>query len=335
MSMGSSTLSRMSASLGRSQVSRVTRSSSSPWRTAAVSGASGLALISPAGSADIRRHCPCALLSRLSPPALDVEPEKAGRRHGERLRLLRALVGAREPERLHARVGSYRSYDRVARLFLSRARRDDMPRACLRQGWRPSASASRWRHIPDRFGPRASILGPGGEGTASSGESERREGAGRRGMIQARKLGHVVLKVRDVEKSKEFYTRVLGLKVAYDQKEWGAVFLSVGEQHHDLALFQLATGEAPTERQPGLHHMAWQLGSFAELQAAYRELTELGTPVDATIAHNVTRSIYFPDPDGNRVELYCDMVENGFEAMQTLGPRRDHLDIETGEVVSR
>jgi catechol-2,3-dioxygenase len=154
-------------------------------------------------------------------------------------------------------------------------------------------------------------------------------------MIQARKLGHVVLKVRDVEKSREFYTKALGLKVAYDQKEWGAVFLSAGEQHHDLALFQLATGETPAATQPGLHHMAWQLGSFAELQAAHRELTDQGIRVEATIAHNVTRSIYFADPDGNRVELYCDMVEHGFEAMQTLGPRRDLMDIETGEVVSR
>ena len=154
-------------------------------------------------------------------------------------------------------------------------------------------------------------------------------------MIQARKLGHVVLKVRDVQKSKEFYTRALGLKVAYEQTQWGAVFLSVGEQHHDLALFQVATGEAPTATQPGLHHMAWQLGTFAELQSAYRELHDLGIPVDATIAHNVTRSIYFADPDGNRVELYCDMVEHGFEAMQVLGPRRDLMDIETGDVVSR
>ena len=154
-------------------------------------------------------------------------------------------------------------------------------------------------------------------------------------MIQARKLGHVVLKVRDVQKSKEFYTRALGLKVAYDQKEWGAVFLSVGEQHHDLALFQLASGEAPAATQPGLHHMAWQLGSFEELQAAHRELGEMGIKVEATIAHNVTRSIYFHDPDGNRVELYCDMVEDGFAAMQTMGPRRDVLDITTGEVVTR
>jgi catechol-2,3-dioxygenase len=81
--------------------------------------------------------------------------------------------------------------------------------------------------------------------------------------------------------------------------------------------------------------MAWQLGSFEELQAAHRELTELGIKVESTIAHNVTRSIYFPDPDGNRVELYCDMVEHGFEAMQTMGPARDLLNIETGEVVKR
>ena len=144
-------------------------------------------------------------------------------------------------------------------------------------------------------------------------------------MIQARKLGHVVLKVRDVQKSKEFYTRALGLKVAYEQEEWGAVFLSVGEQHHDLALFQLATGETPAPTQPGLHHMAWQLGSYAELQAAYRELKALGVPVEATVEHNVTRSVYFPDPDGNRVELYCDMVENGFETMRTVGPRSDRM----------
>ena len=109
----------------------------------------------------------------------------------------------------------------------------------------------------------------------------------------------------------------------------------MGDQHHDLALFQLATGETPDDKQPGLHHMAWQLGSFEELQAAHRELTELGIKVESTIAHNVTRSIYFPDPDGNRVELYCDMVEHGFEAMQTMGPARDLLDIETGEVVKR
>ena len=76
-------------------------------------------------------------------------------------------------------------------------------------------------------------------------------------MIQARKLGHIVLKVTDARKSRDFYTRALGLKVAHEDLEHGAVFLSVGTQHHDLALFQLATGEAPGATQPGLHHAAW------------------------------------------------------------------------------
>src|SRR5213594_3171401 len=154
-------------------------------------------------------------------------------------------------------------------------------------------------------------------------------------MIQARKLGHLVLKVRDARASRDFYTRTLGLKVSHEDLEHGAVFLSFGTEHHELALFQLATGEPPEAAQPGVHHIAWQLGSFAELQAAHRELVELGIPVEATVEHNVTRSVYFFDPDGNRVELYCDMVSNGFEAMQTLGPARKLLDIETGEVVSQ
>ena len=146
-------------------------------------------------------------------------------------------------------------------------------------------------------------------------------------MIQAKKLGHLVLNVRDAGKSKEFYTRTLGLKVAHEDTERGTVFLSFGKEHHDLALFQLATGETPNAAQPGLHHMAWQLGSFEELQAAYRELKAMGVSVEATIEHNVTRSVYFPHPDGNRVELYCDMVEDGFETMRTVGPRRDPLDL--------
>jgi catechol-2,3-dioxygenase len=72
-----------------------------------------------------------------------------------------------------------------------------------------------------------------------------------------------------------------------------------------------------------MHHMAWQVGSFDELKAAYRELKADGFSID-TVEHNVTRSLYVLDPDGNRVELYCDMfathAPTGFEAMQRVGP---------------
>lgn len=152
-------------------------------------------------------------------------------------------------------------------------------------------------------------------------------------MIRAQKLGHVVLKVRDAKRSRDFYTRVLGLQVAHENLERGSVFLSLGDDHHHLALFQLATGDPPKPDQPGLFHMAWRLGSFEELQAAYRELRELGMPIESTVQHNVTRSVYVTDPDGNTVELYCDRWENGIEAMRTMGPASDPLDIESGEVV--
>jgi len=147
-------------------------------------------------------------------------------------------------------------------------------------------------------------------------------------MIQAHKLGHIVLKVRDAGKSKDFYTQTLGLKVAHEDLKRGTVFLSFGREHHELALFQLATGEPPSAAQPGLHHMAWRLQNFEELREAYKELKAMGVPVESTVEHNVTRSVYFPDPDGNRVELYCDMTENGFETMSTVGPRREPLNLE-------
>jgi catechol-2,3-dioxygenase len=81
--------------------------------------------------------------------------------------------------------------------------------------------------------------------------------------------------------------------------------------------------------------MAWQLGSFEELRAAHREIKEMGIPIEATIQHNITKSVYVKDPDGNTVELYCDRWEDGFKAMQTMGPRSDPLDMETGEVAAR
>jgi catechol-2,3-dioxygenase len=91
------------------------------------------------------------------------------------------------------------------------------------------------------------------------------EGSG----LRNRQLGHVVLKVRNAARSRDFYRRTLGLKVSLEDAALGAVFLSVGETHHDLALFQVATGAGADATQPGLHHMAWRLGSFEELQAAY------------------------------------------------------------------
>jgi catechol 2,3-dioxygenase-like lactoylglutathione lyase family enzyme len=66
-------------------------------------------------------------------------------------------------------------------------------------------------------------------------------------MIRANRLHHVVLNVSDLDASIDFYTKVLGLTVAVRSEERGSAFLSFGDEHHDLALFQRATGPAPED----------------------------------------------------------------------------------------
>lgn len=152
-------------------------------------------------------------------------------------------------------------------------------------------------------------------------------------MVKARKLGHVVMNVSDLDASLAFYTKVTGAEVVSDLREQKIAFLSLGEQHHDIALVQRATGAPPDSSQPGLVHMAWQLGDFAELQAAHKELTEAGI-AHQPIQHNITNSLYMEDPDGNTVELYCDRWgEKGLEVLRATGPQRKDLDMETGEAV--
>lgn len=151
-------------------------------------------------------------------------------------------------------------------------------------------------------------------------------------MIKAEKLGHMVLNVSDLAASRDFYVKVVGLQVVAENEPRKIVFLSLGDDHHHLALIQRATGARPDSTQPGLVHFAWRLADFKALQAAYRELTGSGIEVEP-IQHNVTNSLYIKDPDGQLVELYCDRWENGIEVMRTEGPKRMALDIETGEAV--
>lgn len=150
-------------------------------------------------------------------------------------------------------------------------------------------------------------------------------------MIKARKLGHVVLNVSNLDASIAFYRKAVGAEVVSLNRDNRIAFLSLGEQHHDIGLVQRATGPAPDATQPGLVHMAWQLGDFAELQAAYQELTDAGIPVEP-IQHNVTNSLYLHDPDGHTLEIYVDRWgDEGIDIMRNNGPQRRSLNIETGE----
>ena len=152
-------------------------------------------------------------------------------------------------------------------------------------------------------------------------------------MVKARKLGHIVMNVRDLDASLDFYTKVTGAEIVSHNRDARIAFLSLGQQHHDIALVQHATEAAPDSTRSGLFHMAWQLGDFAELQTAHKELTVAGIALEP-IQHNITNSLYMHDPDGNMVELYCDRWgEKGLEVLRATGPQRKILDMETGEAV--
>ncbi len=136
-------------------------------------------------------------------------------------------------------------------------------------------------------------------------------------MIRPRKVGHVVLQVKDVERAERFYTEVLGFEVVTRLKRPRGVFFSLGVQHHDLAVLEVPMDTDPEKaKQPGLHHVALQVGNFDELKECYRTLQAHNVTITGTIDHLITKSIYFLDPDGNGFELYCDEGEDGLERIK-------------------
>ena len=127
-------------------------------------------------------------------------------------------------------------------------------------------------------------------------------------MIHPDRIGHVVIKVRELERSCKFYTEVLGLQLMKHVPEIRAAFLaSNGRDHHEIALFEVGSqAEAPRGNQIGLAHIAFRLRSKEELRNAYQELKAGGVPVSFTVDHGVSKSVYFQDPDGHELEVYCD-----------------------------
>lgn len=128
--------------------------------------------------------------------------------------------------------------------------------------------------------------------------------------ISVKKVGHVVLKVRDLERSAAFYRDVIGLEeVARGQFTAKMVFFSAtGENHHDLALAEVGP-DAPgaPANAVGLYHIALKIGdSLDELRAARTHLEARGVTQLRLMDHRVSQSIYLNDPDGHGIELYVD-----------------------------
>jgi catechol 2,3-dioxygenase len=121
------------------------------------------------------------------------------------------------------------------------------------------------------------------------------------------RIGHVHLKVADLERAIAFYCGVLGFEV---QQRWGtqAAFVSAGGYHHHIGLntWESLGGPPPPPGSTGLYHLAILYPSRAALADALRRLIEAGVPLDGAADHGVSEALYLRDPDQNGVELYRD-----------------------------
>lgn len=117
------------------------------------------------------------------------------------------------------------------------------------------------------------------------------------------KIGHVHLKVSNLKKSENFYTKVFGLKIT--ERVANFIFLTFGKEHHDLALQEHNNAKKPDEDSAGLYHFAIELDNPKELAGIYFRLKKLKvefSPID----HGISKAIYLSDPDGIGIEIYFD-----------------------------
>ncbi len=120
-------------------------------------------------------------------------------------------------------------------------------------------------------------------------------------------IGHVHLKVADLDRALRFYCGVLGFELMMRYGE-SAAFISAGGYHHHIGLntWESAGGSPPAAGTTGLYHLAIVYPTRAALADALRRLVEAGVPLEGASDHGVSEALYLRDPDGNGVELYRD-----------------------------
>lgn len=123
-------------------------------------------------------------------------------------------------------------------------------------------------------------------------------------------IGHVHLKVADLDRAIAFYRDILGMQVM-QRYGTGAAFLSAGGYHHHIGLntWESRGGRPPAPGTTGLYHTAILYPSRLALAQALKSVVDAGWPLDGAADHGVSEAIYLRDPDGNGVEIYRDRPE--------------------------
>jgi catechol-2,3-dioxygenase len=145
-------------------------------------------------------------------------------------------------------------------------------------------------------------------------------------MVKLKELGHILLRVLDLERSKKFYSEVLGFHILEEDPAHGGTFMALPGQSHAIDLFQAKDLEAAARQTPGvrgLGHIAFRVDSEDALREAYATLKEHGVEITRTIDHVSQKSIYFNDPDGNTLEIYYELPD----ALEMFARGREDRDV--------
>jgi catechol 2,3-dioxygenase len=164
-----------------------------------------------------------------------------------------------------------------------------------------------------------------------------------RPIAAAARIGHVHLKVADLDRAIEFYNGVLGFDLN-QRLGASAAFLAAGGYHHHIGLntWESAGGQPPPPGTTGLYHLAILYPTRGALADALRRLIDAGIPLEGASDHGVSEALYLRDPDGNGVELYWDRPQadwprdaEGGLAMYTRRLDLDDLLREAAPVATR
>ncbi len=145
------------------------------------------------------------------------------------------------------------------------------------------------------------------------------------------RIGHVHLKVADIERALDFYVGVLGFGV---KQRYGdqAAFIAAGDYHHHIGLntWESKGGSPPPAGTTGLFHLAILYPERAELADALKRITAAGYELEGASDHGVSQALYLRDPDGNGVELYWDRPETDWPKNEdgTLAMVTERLDLD-------
>ena len=126
-----------------------------------------------------------------------------------------------------------------------------------------------------------------------------------------KQLGHLVIKVRDLERAKDFYTRVMGLTVT-EERPGRMIFMSANtDMSHELAIVSVGDeAPGPEDGRVGLAHMAWQMESFEDLKEIYQRLKDNDIRIKRVSDHGVSLGVYLLDHDDNELEVYYELPKS-------------------------